>query len=145
MLVWLPQPFKLKIFNERFLTKFLKSRIEFLILISIIYISIFYKSSKNGPSSILKRWSLREDSEKSYSRNCDEHSYHYYSKYNNVSESLYSLPIKKKCTAFCRTLGMRSMPRKHQAHESRHILDQWWDWTESPGLTWVAYKRFYVK
>lgn len=144
MLVWLPRPFK-KLSMKDFLTKFLKSRIESLILISIIYISIFYKSFQNGSSSIFKRWSLREDSEKSNSRNCNEHSSHHYGKYNNVSEGLYSLPIKKKCTAFCRTVGMRSMPGKHQSHESRHILDQWWDWTESPGLTWASHKRFYVK
>lgn len=87
-------------------------------------LSIFYKSFQNGYSSIFKLRSLREDSEKSYSRNCDEHLYHYYGKYNNVSEGLYSLPIKKKCTAFCRIIGMRSVPGKYQAHKSKHILSQ---------------------
>lgn len=87
-------------------------------------LSIFYKSSQNGSSSIFKLRSLREDSENSYSRNYDEHSYHHYGKYNNVSEGLYSLSIKKKCTAFCRTVGMRSVPRKDYAHESRHVFGQ---------------------
>lgn len=123
MLVWLPRPFK-KLSMKDFLTKFLKSRIESLILISIIYISIFYKSFQNESSSIFKLRSLREDSEKSNSRNCNEHSSHHYGKYNNVSEVLHPLSIKEKCTAFYRTLGMRSMPGKHQAHESRYILDQ---------------------
>ena len=68
-----------------------------------------------------------------------------FSQHRFISSAMWLLWIKGKCSKICRADALRKLSGQYPDYQSWHVWGQGSDWTKSPGLTWAAYKRFYVK